>query len=81
MNTYDVLFFGGLKTYFPLGATVELPDGATVQALIEQLSLQNKEAIALLTVCAIAVDKKVAGKTEMLRPGVKIALLPPFSGG
>ena len=81
MTTYNILFFGGLKAFFPSETAVTLADNATAQNLIDTLTAQQPAAKNLLDACVVAVDKKVVAKTDLIVGRAKIALLPPFSGG
>jgi molybdopterin synthase catalytic subunit/molybdopterin converting factor small subunit len=83
-----VLPFGVLKDW--LGAspsTVELPEGATVAALLEHILEQinaGKPAArqaSLLRGIAVSVNAEYARPTHSLRDGDEVGLLPPVSGG
>ncbi len=83
-----VLFFGVLKDLLSSsGATVTLPEGATVGQLTEQLrngigthgsgSAEHPVWGAL----AVAVNREYANRSVVLHEGDEVALLPPVSGG
>jgi molybdopterin synthase catalytic subunit len=75
-----VLTFGVLKDW--LGAapsTVELPDGASVAALLERLSA-SIPALPLAGI-AVSVNAEYATAAQLLRDGDEVGLLPPVSGG
>ena len=55
---------------------VELPDGATVARLREEV-----EAVTGPVPCLVAVNRRYAGDEEVLAPGDEVALVPPVSGG
>ena len=77
-----VLFFGVLKEMFGSESqTLDLPHGATVDAVLghyrQLLPLQTELWPAL----AIAVNRSYAARGCLLREGDEVALLPPVSGG
>jgi molybdopterin synthase catalytic subunit/molybdopterin converting factor small subunit len=80
-----VLCFGVLKDW--LGAPesqVELPEGATVAALLEQLrdsDSGSRAPGAPLQGIAVSVNAAYASKTQVLHEGDEVGLLPPVSGG
>lgn len=75
-----VLCFGVLKDWLG-GATTsaELPEGATVAALLARLS-SNRPA-KMLQGIAVSVNAEYAGKDQVLHEGDEVGLLPPVSGG
>jgi molybdopterin synthase catalytic subunit len=76
-----VLPFGILKDW--LGAsTLELPDGATVAALLDRLA-SAPAAVPASTWASIAVsvNHEYAQPTHVLSEGDEVGLLPPVSGG
>ena len=80
MIQVNVLPFGMLKEW--LGApqaTVELPDGATVALLLEQLC--EGRPSEWLRGTAVGVNAEFASATQVLCAGDEVALLPPVSGG
>jgi molybdopterin converting factor subunit 1 len=77
-----VLFFGMLKEMLSSDSqTLELPQGATVDAVLghyrELLPTQPK----LWSALAIAVNQNYAKASCLLHEGDEVALLPPVSGG
>ncbi|MDR3772284.1 MAG: molybdenum cofactor biosynthesis protein MoaE [Terracidiphilus sp.] len=75
-----VLCFGVLKDWLGAPATtVELPRGATVAALLEQLRAQNPASS--LRGIAVSVNAEYASGEQVLREGDEVGLLPPVSGG
>ncbi len=76
-----VLPFGILKDW--LGAsTLELPEGATVAALLDQLA-SGRAPVPPSTWASIAVsvNHEYAQPAQVLREGDEVGLLPPVSGG
>jgi molybdopterin converting factor subunit 1 len=61
--------------------TVDLPDGATVGALREELRTAYPVLASLLGRCAVAVNDEFADDTFPLPLHAETALLPPVSGG
>lgn len=75
-----VLCFGVLKDWLGGPAsTAELPEGATVAALLARLSA-DRPANALQGI-AVSVNAEYAGKDQVLHEGDEVGLLPPVSGG
>jgi MoaE-MoaD fusion protein len=75
-----VLCFGVLKDWLGAPAsTIELPEGATVAALLGQLSASR--ASAALRGIAVSVNAQFAAAAQVLHEGDEVGLLPPVSGG
>jgi molybdopterin synthase catalytic subunit len=75
-----VLCFGVLKEWFGVpSATVELAEGATVAALLQQLGERQREE--MLRGVAISVNAQFATGAQVLHEGDEVGLLPPVSGG
>jgi molybdopterin synthase catalytic subunit len=75
-----VLCFGVLKDRLGAEAdTVELPQGATVAALLQQLAASQPST--LLKGIAVSVNAEYATREHVLRDGDEVGLLPPVSGG
>jgi sulfur-carrier protein len=56
--------------------------GATVGALVDELSSRNSELARVLTRCSFLCDGiAVRDKAQQLRAGATIDVLPPFAGG
>jgi molybdopterin converting factor small subunit len=75
--------FGEFRDYLPDGAVggraqVELPDGATVFRLVEQLGLPFEVEEGVLVA---AVNDEVADLQATLREGDVISMFPPLAGG
>jgi molybdopterin synthase catalytic subunit/molybdopterin converting factor small subunit len=79
-----VIAFGVLKEWLsPDAAAVELPEGATVGGLLEQLragllASAPKDAFHGI---AVGVNAEYAQAAQMLHDGDEVGLLPPVSGG
>jgi molybdopterin converting factor subunit 1 len=84
-----VLYFGVLQELFgTAGEPVELPDGATVGALVRVLrdrtsnqAMGAKEQERLWRSIAVAVNQEYGSPGAVLREADEVALLPPVSGG
>ncbi len=75
-----VLCFGVLKDWLGVPATtVELPQGATVAALLDHLRAP-KSAPSLRGI-AVSVNAEYASGEYVLHEGDEVGLLPPVSGG
>ena len=76
-----VVSFGILRDW--LGSSereVQLPEGATVGDLLEELSPRS-DAASRLRGIAVGVNAEYATASHPLRDGDEVALLPPVSGG
>ena len=78
----NLLYFGTLKDLFARDSeTLEMPDGATVDALFSLLRARTSKQSELWRTLAVAVNRNYAGLSTVLREGDEVALLPPVSGG
>ncbi len=78
----QVLFFGRLKDVLACESeSIELPEAACVQQLLENYQLHAPQLRALLPSLAVAVNQEYAQATTPLHDGDEVALLPPVSGG
>jgi len=85
----EVLPFGVLKDWFGSAALpLDLPEGASVAALLEQLRIAPLRAASppdavthLLASIAVSVNAEYAHAAHILHDGDEVALLPPVSGG
>jgi molybdopterin synthase catalytic subunit/molybdopterin converting factor small subunit len=78
----QVIPFGVLKDW--LGSqTVDLPDGASVAALLEHLrtTMPAGAAPQILSSIAVSVNAEYAQAAHILHEGDEVGLLPPVSGG
>jgi molybdopterin synthase catalytic subunit len=80
-----VLCFGVLKDWLgAAAATVELPEGATVAALLEHLRVAHvsaRQSAAVLQGIAVSVNTQFSTAAQVLHEGDEVGLLPPVSGG
>src|SRR5947209_1178142 len=60
---------------------VELPDGATVGALLDELSSRHAAVAGLRRHLQAARNRKLARDGEPLADGDEVALIPPVAGG
>lgn len=60
---------------------IDLPDDATVAALIERLASAYPKLAPSLPTCLVAVNREFAFGATPIRSGDEIALFPPVSGG
>ncbi len=76
-----IIPFGVLKDFLS-AATIDLPEGATVAALLRRLA-SGPAAVPAATWASIAVsvNHEYAQPTRVLREGDEVGLLPPVSGG
>jgi molybdopterin synthase catalytic subunit len=79
-----VIAFGVLKEWLSSdAATVELPEGATVGSLLEQLraGLPERAPKDAFHGIAVGVNAEYAQAAQMLHDGDEVGPLPPVSGG
>jgi molybdopterin synthase catalytic subunit len=77
-----VLFFGVLKELVGRSSeTIELPEGAKVEAVLRHYSQQTPRLEAMLPALALSVNQEYSSADWALQPGDEVALLPPVSGG
>ena len=60
---------------------MELPDPATVEAVLEECRVRGLAAPGLMASLAVAVNQEYARADTELKDGDEVALLPPVSGG
>jgi MoaE-MoaD fusion protein len=75
-----VLCFGVLRDWLGAAATVELPEGASVADLLDQLRATYVDSSRLRGI-AVSVNSEYAGAQHVLRDNDEVGLLPPVSGG
>lgn len=75
-----VIFFAGLKNYFPSVIEVDASVGS-VSKLMEILLVINKDAEELLKVSRFAQGANLLNSDSKLEENVPVAILPPSSGG
>jgi MoaE-MoaD fusion protein len=77
-----VLFFGALRDVMGKASdSVQLPEGASLQTLLEHYLSQNPKLKAMVPSLALSVNQEYANRTAELRDQDEVALLPPVSGG
>jgi molybdopterin synthase catalytic subunit len=77
-----VLVFGVLKDLIsPQPAELDLPDGATVSALLDHYRGSTAGQASFWSSLAVAVNREYVTATHPLSDGDEVALLPPVSGG
>jgi MoaE-MoaD fusion protein len=77
-----VLFFGVLKEMLSTESqTLDLPPGATVDAVLGHFRERMPQQPKLWSTLAVAVNQSYATSGCLLRDGDEVALLPPVSGG
>lgn len=78
----NVLYFGTLKDLFACERDpIDLPEGATVDALLSLLRAQTSKQSEVWRTLAVAVNQEYAALSTRLHEGDEVALLPPVSGG
>jgi len=77
-----VLFFGVLKDLVGRSSeTLELPEGARLQAALTHYANQVPRFQAILPSLALSVNQEYSGPDRPLQAGDEVGLLPPVSGG
>lgn len=77
----QVHVFAGLKEFFDPTFEVEIPQGATVADLINNLKSMQTSSSTLLDKCRFAVDQNFISPSYSLVTNEQLYLLPPSSGG
>ncbi len=60
---------------------LDMPDGATVEALLRLLRARTSKQNDIWRTLAVAVNREYADLAMVLHEGDEVALLPPVSGG
>lgn len=77
-----VVYFGMLKDAIGRsGDSLELPEGATVGEFLKACAKVAAPVKDFRDAIAIAVNQEYAGRTDVLKDGDEVAILPPVSGG
>ena len=81
--TVQVRLFGEFQDYLPEGsagghAQIELPEGATVYTLVEELGLPYEAEEGVLVA---AVNDEVTDLHAPLSDGDTVSMFPPLAGG
>lgn len=77
-----VLFFGRLKEVVGQAEdTVELPDGAPIEALFSHYGVNHPELARFRASLVASRNQEFAAWTTPLHSGDEVAFLPPVSGG
>ena len=77
-----VLVFGVLKDFIHgASSQLDLPEGATVQTLVDFYRRLAVNHDALWPSIAVAVNRQYVTASHLLADGDEVALLPPVSGG
>ena len=60
---------------------LELPEGTTAGDALDRLRESYGEIGAMVSRCAVAVNRQYVGRDARLREGDELAVIPPVSGG
>ena len=78
----QTLFFASYKELLGTGQLqVDLPSGATVADLVEELRARGGAFTVLPAVPAVAVNMSYSDPSSTLSDGDEVALIPPVAGG
>ena len=61
--------------------TIDLPEDATVSALLDRLAQTHPKLAPSLATCLVAVNQEFAFGSTPIQAGDEVALFPPVSGG
>ena len=74
--------FATFRQIFNSGEIVyELPEGATVQDLLDGLFLKRPELQRFKDHVVVTINRQASPSTAVIREGDEVAILPPVSGG
>ena len=80
--TIPVHFYSYFKDFTNCpAATVTLPEGATVQELLQELNQRFPRMAGLQDSLLVAVGVEYQGRSYQLQPGDEVSLFPPVQGG
>jgi molybdopterin converting factor subunit 1 len=78
----ELLFFASARDLAgTTGATLELPDGADIAALVRQAVLQYATLAPVAASARFARNEEFVPQDTPLQDGDQVAWLPPMSGG
>jgi molybdopterin converting factor subunit 1 len=82
LTQVHVLYFAVVRERLRLDdELVALADGATVDALVDELERRHPALGSLRKACKVAVNQELAGGDRVLQDGDEVALIPPVAGG
>lgn len=77
-----IRYFAGLREATGMeGETLDLPDGATPDAVRALLGERYPTLARLLPPCAVAVNRAYVAVDTPLREGDEVVFIPPLGGG
>jgi len=80
MATVTVLYFAKIRTL--LGKSREQFEVAeTVEKLMEKVAASHPSLTSVLATCAFAVNEEYVQRSQTLKAGDVVAIIPPVSGG
>jgi molybdopterin synthase sulfur carrier subunit len=80
----QVRYFASLREQLGQAETVEVPTGATISALRDQLIARGEPhagALARGRAIRSALDQTLCDESAVLREGAEVAFFPPVTGG
>ena len=82
MNSIKILFFATLRDRAGTKSVqLEVPDGATVRELKENIAQQYPALVPLLKTALTAVNHEYASDDTILPANAEVGMFPPVSGG
>ena len=76
-----VKLFAMLKEGLGESVVLDVPEPATVRALLQRFSQVHPRFAPAVASLRVAVDHAYAQGDEVIRPGQEVAIIPPVSGG
>lgn len=80
----NVRYFASLREALGAQETVDLPEGASLAALREQLiasSPRHAQVLARSRAVRCALNQQMADEGSRVSPGAEVAFFPPVTGG
>ena len=82
MNPIKILFFASLRDRAGAKSIVmEIPIGATVQNLKDQIARDYPNLIQSMETVVVAINREFAFDENVIPENAEIAMFPPVSGG
>jgi molybdopterin synthase sulfur carrier subunit len=80
----DVRYFASIREALGAGETLEVPDGATLGQIREQLIARGGAHAATLArdrALRVALDQSLSDEAVQATDGAEVAFFPPVTGG
>ncbi len=78
----EVKFFSSFRRFAGKDIEhMEMPEGATVQTLLELLTVEHPDMERALGFVMVAVNRKTVESEHKLKDGDEVSVFPPIAGG